>query len=114
MAPSIYATTASSALCMMTSNKNTSSFSVSPTTANCDDLVAAAAATSEGNIVGQLNEVEITCDTWTTVEVAQNKFKLTGEEDGYTFTNVRFAVAADAVLRVEVPADFTGDTPQVR
>ncbi|CAM9987366.1 unnamed protein product [Pylaiella littoralis] len=81
--------------------------------ANCDDLVAAAEATSEGDVEGQLSETEITCDGWTTVEVAQNRFSLTGQEEtGHTFTGVRFAVAAGAALRVEVPAEFTGDTTQ--
>lgn len=93
-------------------------FFAPPPAANCADLLAAAEATSEGDIEGQLSAAEITCDGWTTVEVAQNKLKLTtGQQTGAghtLFTSVRFAVAADAVLRVEVPAEFTGDTTQVQ
>lgn len=54
-----------------------------------------------------LVESEITCDDWTTVEISQNKLKLTGQAT--TFTSVRFVVADGAILRVDTAVEFTGD-----
>jgi len=90
-----------------------------PPTASCADLVAAAEATSRGDILGQMTQEFVTCDDWTTIEVKENKFKLVGELSRYTLKRVRFAVASGSVLRVEVPgpiefaASFQGDDSQV-
>ncbi|CAM9532525.1 unnamed protein product [Ectocarpus sp. 8 AP-2014] len=75
--------------------------------ASCADLQSAAGALSGGNIEGVLVESEITCDDWTTVEISQNKLKLTGQAT--TFTSVRFVVADGAILRVDTAVEFTGD-----
>eukprot|EP00752_Nemacystus_decipiens_P002270 g2151.t1 len=82
--------------------------------ASCADLVAAAEATSGGDILGQLAEEYITCDGWTTVEVKQNKLKLVSDLPRQTLTKVRFAVDSGAVLRVEVPGgalEFASSDP---
>lgn len=48
------------------------------------------------------------------VEIPENKLKLDGD-DGvtYKFDKVRFVVKSGAVLRVDVPVEFTGDRTQV-
>ncbi|CAM9529765.1 unnamed protein product [Ectocarpus sp. 4 AP-2014] len=82
---------------------------------NCAELQAAAEATATvGNVLGQLVEEEIFCDEWLNVEIPENKLKLDGD-DGvtYKFDKVRFVVKSGAVLRVEVPVEFTGDRTQV-
>lgn len=73
--------------------------------------MAAAEATSAGDIRAYINQEYITCDDWTTIEIKQNKLKLIGALTRYTLTKIRFAVASDAVLRVEVnggPIEFAG------
>lgn len=81
--------------------------------------MAAAEATSGGDVLGQLTQELVTCADWTTIEVEKNKLKLVGGLPRYTFKRVRFAVESDAVLRVEVPgpiefaASFQGDDSQV-
>lgn len=80
--------------------------------------MAAAEATSGGDILGQLTQQYITCDEWTTVEVKQNKLKLVSDLTGHhSLTKIRFAVGDGAVLRVEIrnaPMDFAaGDYSQV-
>lgn len=48
------------------------------------------------------------------MEIPENKLKLDGD-DGvtYKFDKVRFVVKSGAVLRVDVPVEFTGDRTQV-
>lgn len=58
---------------------------------------------------------EISCESFTDVTVVANKLKLKGDEDVvHMLTNVRFVVNEGAILRVNVPVDFTGDDGQVR
>lgn len=87
-----------------------------PLTDGCSELQAAAAATSSGNIVGELISSEISCAEWTSVEVTDNKLKLVAGGSGsdvYMFNNIRFVVSASAVLRVDASVEFTGDDAQV-
>lgn len=87
-----------------------------PLAASCSELQSAAAATSSGDIVGELLSTEISCAEWTSVEVTDNKLKLVAGGSGsgvYYFNNVRFVVSASAVLRVDASVDFTGDESQV-
>ncbi|CAM9360415.1 unnamed protein product, partial [Hapterophycus canaliculatus] len=82
--------------------------------ASCADLKTAAEATSSGDILGMLMEEEITCDEWLNAEITGNKLKLDGDAGTtYKFDKVRFVVKSGAVLRVEVPVEFTGDRTQV-
>eukprot|EP00903_Cladosiphon_okamuranus_P010221 g9680.t1 len=71
--------------------------------ASCADLVAAAEATSGGDIMGHLVAENIECDVWTTIEIRSNKLKLVSDFNRTKLTKVRFAVAYEAVLRVEIP-----------
>lgn len=78
--------------------------------ANCADLQAAGEATGFGDVLGELLTTEISCSEWTNINIV-NKLKLVGTEDGTTtFNNVRFVVSSGA-LRMEVPAELTGDAP---
>eukprot|EP00752_Nemacystus_decipiens_P001324 g1314.t1 len=81
----------------------------------CAELEAAAeAAATSGDILGQLTEAEIACDDWVNVEVAGNKLKLDGDAGtSYTLEKIRFVVKSGAVLRVEVPVEFTGGDVRV-
>lgn len=48
------------------------------------------------------------------MEVAENKLKLDGDAGTtYKFDRVRFVVQSGAILRVDVPVEFTGDRTQV-
>eukprot|EP00752_Nemacystus_decipiens_P003716 g3425.t1 len=77
--------------------------------ATCAELQAAAEATAtSGNILGQLTEALIACDDWVNVEVAENKLKLDGDAGTtYKLERIRFVVKTGAILRVEVPVEFT-------
>ncbi|CAM9478802.1 unnamed protein product [Scytosiphon promiscuus] len=81
--------------------------------ASCADLQAAAEATSSGDILGMLVEEEIICEEWLNAEITGNKLKLDGDAGTtYKFDKVRFVVKTGAVLRVEIPVEFTGDRTQ--
>lgn len=79
----------------------------------CDELQEAAAATCDGDVIAELTSGEVTCESWTTFEIANNKLKIVLDEasrnvDGGLFYNVRFLVSSGA-LHVDVPVRFRGD-----
>ncbi len=72
--------------------------------------MAAAQATSSGDVLGTLTSGEISCPEWTTLEIASNRLKLVGAATTtYKLDNARFAVGEDGVFRSDVPIEFTGD-----
>lgn len=72
--------------------------------------MAAAQATSSGDVVGTVTSVEISCSQWTTLEITGNRLKLTGDATTtYKLHNARFVVGEDGVFRSDVPIEFTGD-----
>ena len=86
----------------------------------CEELLNAAAATTSDDVVGELVSGGVSCDVWTTFEIAANRLKLVAPDTGFSaddvfvFKNVRFVVASDATLRVLPMVEFTGgDTNQV-
>ncbi|CAN0378760.1 unnamed protein product, partial [Laminaria digitata] len=79
----------------------------------CAELQDAAGATSSDEVVGELVNGGVSCDTWTTFEIAANRLKLIAPEgsssdDVFVFNNVRLLVASDATLRVLPMVEFTG------
>lgn len=80
----------------------------------CEELQDAAQATSSDDVVGELTNSGVSCDAWTTFEIAANRLKLVAPEDSssddvFVFYNVRFLVASAGTLRVLPRVEFTGD-----
>ena len=84
-------------------------------TGTCEELQDAAQATSSDEVVGELVNGGVSCDAWTTFEIAANRLKLVAPEDScggddvFAFNNVRFLVASAGTLRVLPRVEFTGD-----
>lgn len=72
--------------------------------------MAAAQATSSGDVLGTLTSGEISCGQWTTLEITANRLKLVGDATtAYKLDNARFSVGEDGVFRSDVPMELTGD-----
>lgn len=85
----------------------------------CEELQDAAQATSSDDVVGELTNGGVSCDAWTTFEIAANRLKLvapdgSSSDNVFVFNNVRFLVASAATLRVLPMVELTGgDASQV-
>eukprot|EP00903_Cladosiphon_okamuranus_P021608 g19869.t1 len=77
---------------------------------NCDQLMAAAQATSSGDVVGTLTSDQISCAEWTNLEISGNRLKIVGDSSTtYQLDNARFVVGEDGIFRSDVSVEFTGD-----
>ena len=80
---------------------------------SCDDLQEAANATASDYVVGQLASGGVSCDSWTSFEINNNRLKLIAANDAasndvFVFNNVRFVIGESGILRVSPSAEFTG------